>query len=222
MRRNNWFGTAIFVFAVVFIICGLVFIKWPDFQHKADVNRVLYQHSLGEATLTVTYSKPPIFLEQYTLRDDNGLSSVRYKIQGYSGKVVTISLPPERTMAASRDVGYFFEDITQNDQAWQLVNKAPAGNTDVLYTLHIHQIADNREGTRTIIFTDPHYWAVTAGRQYQIQLNKNGPTPDLTKLKSTTLADPRYEKIVQAFRNFGPPSFRQKVAQAQALVRSSH
>ncbi len=73
-----------------------------------------------------------------------------------------------------------------------------------------------------MIFTDPHYWATTAGHQYEIQLSKNSPTPDLTKLKSTSLADPRYLNIVQAFRNFGPPSFRQKIAQAQALVRSSH
>jgi hypothetical protein len=221
MRRDSWFGTAIFVFAVVFIISGLIFIKWPDFQHKADVHRVLYQHSLGEATLRIAYAKPPIYLEEYTLRDDNGVSTARYKIQGYSGKVVTIALPAVRTTVASRNVGYFFEDITQNDQAWLLVNKPAAGNTDIVYTLHIHQIADNRQGTRTVVFTDPHYWAVTAGRQYEIQLSKNSPTPDLTKLKSTSLADPRYEKIVQAFRNFGPASFRQKIEQAQALVRSS-
>jgi hypothetical protein len=222
MRRDNWFGTAIFVFAVVFIICGLVFIKWPDFQHKQDVAKVLNQRSLSEASLRISYAKPPIYSEEYTMRDDNGVSSMRYKIQGYSGKVVTIVLPPERTMTASRDVGYFFEDITQNDQAWQLVNKPPAGDTDTLYTLHLHQIADNRQGTRTVIFTDPHYWAVTAGRQFHIQLSKNSPTPDLTKLESTSIADPRYEKIVQAFRNYGPASFKQKIAQAQTLVRSSH
>jgi hypothetical protein len=221
MRRDNWFGTAIFVFAVVFIICGLVFIKWPDFQHKQDVAKVLNQQSVSEATLRIAYAKPPIYSEEYTMRDDNGVSSVRYKIQGYSGKVVTIVLPSEKTMARTRNVGYFFEDITQNDQAWQLVNKPPAGNTDALYTLHLHQIADNRQGTRTVIFTDPHYWATTAGRQFHIQLSKNSPTPDLTRLQSTSLADPRYEKIVQAFRDFGPPSFRQKVVQAQALVRSS-
>jgi hypothetical protein len=222
MRRDSWFGTAIFAFAVIFIICGLVFIKWPDFQHKADVNRVLHQHSYSEATLTIAYAKPPIYSEQYRMRDDNGVSSAVYKVQGYSGKVVTITLPSERTMVGSRNVGYFFEDITQNDQAWELVNKPAAGNTDAVYTLHLHQIADNRQGTRTVLFTDPHYWAVTAGRQYEIQMSQNGPTPDLTKLKSTSLADPRYEKVVQAFRNFGPPSFRQKVAQAQALVRASH
>lgn len=222
MRRDSWFGTAVFVFAVVFIISGLVFIKWPDFQHKQDVAKVLNQHSLGEATLTINYDQPPIYLEQYTLRDDNGVSSAQYKIQGYSGKVVTITMPPEKTFSPNRNVGYFFEDITQNDQAWQLMNKPPVGNTDEQYTLHIHQIADNRQGTRTVTFTDPHYWAITAGRQYHIQLSAHSPTPDLTKLESTTIADPRYEKIVQAFRNFGPPSFRQKIEQAQAMVRSSH
>ena len=89
------------------------------------------------------------------------------------------------------------------------------------YTLHIHQVADREQGSRTITFTDPHYWALEAGRQYHIQLRQNSPTPDLTKLQSTSLADPRYEKIVNAFRAFGPSSFRDKVRQAQALVRAS-
>ncbi len=221
MRRNNWFGTAIFVFAVLFIIAGLVFVKWPDFEHKQEVSQVLHQKSMAEATLTIAYDTPPIYSEQYVMRDDNGLSFMQYRIRGYSGRVVTISLPPERTTARDRDVGYFFEDITQNQHAWELVNRPPAGNTNAHYTLHLFQIADNRQGTRTVTFTDPHYWAVTAGRQYRIEMSKNGPTPDLTKLQSTTLADPRFEHIVQAFRSFGPPSFRKKIAQAQALVRRS-
>jgi hypothetical protein len=105
---------------------------------------------------------------------------------------------------------------------WQLTNRPPRGNTDVRYTLYVHEIANRRQGSRTITFTDPHYWAVTAGRQYSIHLSPNSPTPDLLKLKSTSLADPRFEKIVQAFRSFGPPSFRQKILQAQQLIRDSH
>jgi hypothetical protein len=137
-------------------------------------------------------------------------------VQGYSGKVVTITLPPDKTYI----VTFFFEQIVQ-DGAWQLMNKPLAGNTSVHYTFYIHQVADQKQGSRTVTFTDPHYWALTAGRQYHILLSPNSPTPDLTKLQSTTLADPRYQEIVQAFRNFGPASFRQKVAQAQALVRAS-
>jgi hypothetical protein len=217
MRRDSWFGTAIFIFVVVFIIVGLVFIKWPDFQNKPQLHNVRTSRSVLDLSMTIKYDKPPIYEERYTTRNDNGLSTAQYRIQGYSGKVVTITLPPDKTYA----VTFFFEEVVQ-DGIWQLMNKPPAGNTDVHYTLHIFQVADNKQGQRTILFTDPHYWAVTAGRQYQIELSKNSPTPDLTKLKSTTLADPRYEKIVQAFRNFGPPSFRQKVVKAQALIRSSH
>lgn len=216
MRRNNWFGTALFVFAVLFVIGGL-FLKWPDFAHKQEVARVLSGRSVLDASLTITYSKPPIYLERYTMHNDNGVSSVVYKVQGYSGKVVTITLPPRKTY----DVSFFFQQLVL-EGVWQLTNKPAAGDTTALYTVHVHQVADNQQGSRTIVFTDPHYWAVEAGRQYSIQLSKNSPAPaDLTKLTSTSLADPRYEKIVQEFRNFGPPSFRQEAAQARRLVAAS-
>ena len=216
MRRDSWFGTAIFVFIVVFIILGTIFIKWPDFEHKREVTRVAEGGSVLELSLEMKYDKPPIYLEQYSMRNDNGISTAQYKIQGYSGKVVTITQPPEKTYA----VTFFFQEVVQ-DGIWQLVNRPDAGNTNIHYTLHIHQVDANRQGSRTITFTDPHYWAVQAGREYHIQLSQNSPTPDLTKLQSTSLADPRFEKIVNAFHDFGTPAFRRKIRQAQALVRAS-
>lgn len=216
MHRDNLFGTAIFIFCVVFIVLGTIFIKWPDFQHKSEVSRVRNSASVLELSLKIKYDKPPIYLEQYSMRNDNGVSTAQYKIQGFSGKVVTVTLPPDKTYT----VTFFFEQVVQ-DGIWKLMNKPAAGNTDAVYTLHIHQVADKEQGSRTIVFTDPHYWATTAGRQYHIQLSPNSPTPDLTKLQSTTLADPRYLQIVTAFRNFGSDSFRAKVQQAQALVRAS-
>jgi hypothetical protein len=216
MRRDSWFGTAIFIFAVVFIVLGTIFIPWPDFQHKPDVTRVRQSASVLDLGMTIKYDKPPIYLEQYTMHNDNGISTVQYKVQGYNGKVVTITLPPDKTYA----VTFLFQEIVQ-DGIWQLVNKPPAGDTSAHYTLHIHQVADKEQGTRTVTFTDPKYWALEAGRQYQIELSPNSPVPDLTKLKSTSMADPRYLKIVQAIRNFGSESFRQKIRQAQALVRRS-
>jgi hypothetical protein len=216
MRRDSWFGTAVFVFAVVFIVCGLLFIKWPDFQHKQELARIVNSRSVLDAALTIKYAKPPIYQEHYEMHNDNGISTAQYRVQGYNGKVVTITLPPDKTYA----VTFFFEGIVQ-DGIWQLVNKPDAGDTTALYTLFIHQIADTKQGTRTVKFTDPHYWAALAGHQYEIQLSRNSPVPDLTKLKSTSLADPRYEQIVQAFRDFGPPEFRARVAQAKRLVSAS-
>ncbi|MFN2448989.1 MAG: hypothetical protein ABR508_04240 [Candidatus Baltobacteraceae bacterium] len=216
MRSNNWFGTAMFVFVVVFVICGLVFFRWHDFEDKAAVHRVLTSRSVLDFSLKVQYGKPPVYNELYHLHNDNGTSSAQYRIQGYSGKVVTITLPPDKTYA----VTFLFQELVQ-DGIWQLTNKPDAGNTDAHYTLHVFQVADKEQGSRTITFTDPHYWAVTAGRQYHIALSRNGPTPDLTKLESTSIADPRFENIVTAFRTFGPASFRARVRQARNLIASS-
>jgi len=215
MRRDNWFGTAVFVFAVLFIIGGL-FLKWPDFAHKQQVEGVLHQRSVLDVSLLMKYAKPPIYTESYQMHNDNGVSTAQYRVQGYSGKVVTITLPPMKTY----DVTFFFQQVVL-EGIWELTNKPARGNTDIIYTLHIHQISGDKQGSRTIVFTDPHYWATTAGRQYQIELNPHGAVPDLTKLKSTSLADPRYEQIVREFRNFGTPAFRQKVAQARHLVSVS-
>lgn len=215
--RRNWFPTALFIFVVVALILGTIFIKWPDFQHKPEVQRVLNSQSVLDLSMTIHYDKPPIFEEVYKMHNDNGISTAQYKVTGYSGKVVSITLPPDKTYA----VTFFFEEVVQ-DGIWQLMTKPPRGDTSVHYKIYIHQVADRKQGTRTVLFTDPHYWAVTAGRQYQIELSKNSPTPDLTKLQSTSLADPRYQKIVNAFRAFGPDTFRQKVAEARALVRRAH
>jgi hypothetical protein len=216
MMRRPWLPTALFVFAIIFLLAGFL-IKWPDFQNKPQVEKVLQAPTVLDLRLTIAYAKPPIYQEQYVIRNNNGLSTAQYKITGYSGKVVTITIPP----AKRYDMTFFFEDVVA-DGIWQLTNRPPRGNTDVRYTLYVHEIANRRQGSRTITFTDPHYWAVTAGRQYEIHLSPNSPTPDLLKLQSTTLADPRFEKIVRAFRSFGPASFRQKILQAQQLVTTSH
>jgi hypothetical protein len=113
------------------------------------------------------------------------------------------------------DVSFFFGRLDQ-DGVWQIVNQPPRGNTDVHYTVYVKQLADFKQGDRTITFTDPHYWATTAGRQYSIDLSKESPN-DLLKLKSTELADDRYQKV-DDFRSFGPESFRTKIADARASL----
>ncbi|MBV9150004.1 MAG: hypothetical protein JO024_09065, partial [Candidatus Eremiobacteraeota bacterium] len=60
----------------------------------------------------------------------------------------------------------------------------------------------------------------TAGRQYEIHLDRNKPTPSLLQLSGSAIADKRYQAIVNDFRNFGTPGFRAKVAEVQAAVRA--
>jgi len=101
------------------------------------------------------------------------------------------------------------------DGVWDLMNRPPRGDTSVHYTIYVKQKADFKQGDRTVTFTDPHYWATTAGRQYTIDLRKTNPN-DLLKLQGTQLADPRYQKVVDDFRAFGPPNFRAKIAALRA------
>lgn len=215
MRRPN-VPLLITVFVLVMLFVGLRFIKWPDFAHVNEVVQIAHQKTAVYLRLTIQYDKPPLYAEVYDMRDIDGVSTAEYKVTGYSGKVITITAPPDRTTNVS-----FFSERVIADGVWELVNKPARGDTSKIYTVEIKQLADNKVGTRKIVFTDPHYWATTAGRQFQIHLEKDKPTPNLLTLNSTAVADPRYEQVVREFTEFGTPSFRSKVAAARAAVAKS-
>ena len=209
MRR---FPTAavIFVFSLVMVIIGW-YIYIPS--EYARLQRVAQQTKAPSEIYThllIRYDKPPIYEEEYRMQDVNGVSSFAYRIRGYNGRQITISVPPTEMY----DVSFFYGKIDL-DGIWQLMDQPPRGNTSIHYTLYVKQAIDFKHGDRTITFTDPKYWATTAGRQYSIDLSKQQPS-DLLKLKSTALANPHYQMVVDDFRNFGPASFRAKIAAARA------
>lgn len=211
MRRfpATWF---ILILTAFFAVTGY-FIYWKtETTRIAQVAKIHQAPSRIYADLLIRYDAPPVYEEEYRMSDIEGVSTFTYRIRAYAGKEISITAPP----AQMYDVSFFFGSLEQ-DGVWQLVNKPPRGNTSIHYTVYVKQVVDFKEGSRTVTFTDPHYWATTAGRQYQIDLRKNKPQ-DLLKLQSTSLADPRYLKIVRDFRAFGPPSFLKRIAGAQAAV----
>ncbi len=167
------------------------------------------------AGLTIRYPQPPIEHEIYRMSDIEGVSRFEYEIRGSSGRQITVTAPQARVY----DVSFFFGRLDQ-DGIWQLVNRAPRPNADAHYTVYVKQLADYKQGDRTVTFTNPHYWATKAARQYQIDLSKGVPR-DLVHLAGTQLADPRYAQIVKDFRDFGPDEFRRNVAAAQARIRGA-
>ncbi len=203
------------VLAVVLMVVGIR--MNTDLNKLPQLQRVKQAPSAVYLKLLVRYDRPPIYEEAYAMQDVQGVSTFDYRIRGYAGKQITVTAPP----AAVYDVSFFFSMLNQQG-IWQLQNRPPAGDTSVRYTLYVKQRADYREGDRTITFTDPTYWATLAGRQYEIHLDKNGPTPDLLHLQGTTRADPRFLEIVKEFRAFGPPAFRAHVAQARAAILAEH
>lgn len=166
------------------------------------------------ARLTIRYTKPPIYQEEYRMSDIEGVSSFEYSIRGFNGHEITVKAPAARVY----DVSFFVGGLDQ-DGIWQLDNKPPRTGATAFYTVWVKQLADYKSGERTVTFTDPDYWATR--RQYTIDLSKGVPS-DLLHMQATQITDTRYQQIVKDFREFGPDEFRSNVAAAQARVRAMH
>ena len=205
---------AIVLLTVVIGIIGWRFSIPSEYRRLQEVAATRKARSEIYTRMLVRYDKPPIYEEEYRMADVEGVSTYDYRIRAYNGKEITITQPPRRMY----DVSYFYGSLDQ-DGVWQLTNRPLRGNATVHYTVYVKQLVDFKQGERTITFTDPHYWATTAGRQYQIDLSKQKPS-DLLTMQSTQLADPHYADVVRDFREFGPPTFRSKIAAAQARIRS--
>jgi hypothetical protein len=162
-------------------------------------------------SMTVRYARGTIVREEYYMNDNNGVSSAVYRVTGRSGMRVRIESLPR----AEYDVSFLFGKVVR-DGIWELPEAPPRGDTSVSYEVTVVQSIDGHHGAHTIRFTDPHYWATTAGRMYNIRLNKSKLVPDLLLLRSTSSAEPRYERVVEDMRSFGSDAFQAKIATARA------
>jgi len=205
----------IFAGAAIAIVIGWLIFADTESTRYRRAQQVGSSPSVIDLRMLVTYDTGPVHEEEYRLRDVNGRSTVQYRAAGVNGRTYTIISPPTRGYTVS----FLFDKVVQ-DGIWQIDNKPQRGDTSVHYTVSIAQVAQNQHGTRAITFTDPHYWTVTAGRQFKIHLDPHKPTPNLLSLASTSTADPRYEAIVKDFRSSGTASFREKIKEVQAKLRA--
>lgn len=176
------------------------------------------QHAPSElyARMLVRYAKPPIYEEEYRMSDVEGVSKFDYRIRGVNGHEITVTAPAARVY----DVSFFYGRLVQ-DGIWQLQNKPPRPDANEHYTIYVKQLADYKEGQRTVTFTNPEYWAKRAGQQFEIDLSKGVPK-NLVFIAGQQAGDKRYQQIVTDFLNFGPDEFRHNVATAQARIRAMH
>ncbi len=178
---------------------------------------VLAQRSEIRLAMTVRYDAGPLAQEEYRLSDIEGLSRISYRVLGRGGVQIAIDERPRATLEAGANVAFLFDELVA-DGIWELRSKPPRGDARTHYIVEIAQVSGTGHGSHRFVFTDPHYWATTGGHQFHITLDKRKPVPDLVRLSSTTLVEPRYENLVAAFRAFGPPSLREKIAAARARL----
>lgn len=206
------------ILALVFLITGWQLYARNEATRFRAVDAVRSSRSYIKLTLRIEYPNGPIATEEYTLVNDNGKSRATYAVGDRKGTIATFD-----ELVRGYGITFAFDKLVQ-DGIWQLNTKHPRTAGDTKYSVAIEQTAQAESGRRTFSFTDPQYWAVAAGRQYHIHLDPNKPTPseaDLLQLESTSVAEPRYAKIVADFQTFGSPAFHRTVASARAkLLRS--
>jgi hypothetical protein len=206
----------ILVLAAIGVVGGWKIFAASESQRYQAVSTVRAQRSelhFGEA---ISHDKGPIAREEWRLDNVNGKSTASYTAENRAGSRIAKFTEP----IPGYDVTFAFEKLVQ-DGIWELQTRPLRGNTADVYTMRVAQVVGDRSGSHKFVFTDPHYLATTAGRQYEIHLDKNKPVPDLLTLNSTSNADPRYQKIVDDFAAFGPPRFKKTVAAAREKLLKS-
>jgi hypothetical protein len=216
------FPTGWVIFACSVILLGFLYVTYFNKQVALMSHAYAQCPTDYRLTLTIAYDKPPLVSEVYKMRDNNGLSGYSYSVLGTSGRLITITARPVEML----EVPDLLNKLDA-DGARSLGSAAPAGDTSVHYTLalfrkEMYGSGNCRSASRTITFTDPHYWATTPAREYHIDLSKGTPktADDLIHMQGTSLAVPAYQEIVDDVRAFGSNEFRVKIAAAQARARS--
>jgi hypothetical protein len=177
--------------------------------------RVAHSRSEIRMSLLIRHERGAIAEEEYRLENLDGVSSAEYRGVARTGMQIRIASLPRQTT----DVSFLFGKAVL-DGIWELPSRPPRGDASTRYEISVYQLINEQHGEHRFTFTDPAYWATTAGRQYRIHLDRSKPVPDLLLLEGTSLAEPRYERLVEDFLGFGSPAFRARIAATQARLRS--
>ncbi len=213
MRRYS-FPIFMALLAAFLAVWGWKFYAPDELSLWNGVVRVAHAPSAIDLTLTIRYPKPPIYEERYHITDYNGVSKYRYEVRSYRGLLVKVTQPPHATY----DVAFFFEAL-ETKGLWKLTDTKPRSKNDPVYTLVVKQSLGGQSGSRTVVFSNPHFWATTAARYHNIHIDAARSKNGILEVQSTSLLDPRYEEILHAFTTFGPDEFRRDVAAARERAR---
>jgi hypothetical protein len=205
--------TLLILVAAVVAVAGswLIFAK-SEHDRFVAVDRVRHSRSEFHITYTVQHTSGPLAQETWLIRNVDGVSSVGYAVSDRRGTKASFSEP-----VADFSVTFLFEKLVQ-DGIWNLASRPFRGSAELLHVVEIEQTADTASGSHRFQFSDAHYIATEAGREYHIHLDPHQPVPDLVNLQSTSTADPRYEKIAADVESFGSPRFKRTIAAARAKL----
>jgi hypothetical protein len=202
----------ILVAVVVAAVGGWMLFAKSEHDRYVAVDRVTRSRSEFHLSYALVHTSGPIAREVWAMQNLDGRSRASYTAVDRHGTKATFD-----EQIAGYDVTFLFDKLVQ-DGIWELETRPFRGSSQTLHVVDISQVADKSSGSHRFQFSDAHYIAVEAGREYHIHLDPHKPVPDLVNLQSTSTADPRYAKIAQDFEDFGTPRFKSTVAEARAKL----
>ncbi len=202
----------ILIAVVVAAVGGWMLFAKSEHDRFVAVDRVDHSRSEIRLSYILVHTSGRIAREVWSMQNINGHSVASYTAVDRAGNKATFD-----EQIVGYDVTFLFDTLVQ-DGIWDLETRPFRGSSQLLHVVDIAQIADKSSGSHRFQFSDAHYIATEAGREYHIHLDPHKPVPDLVNLQSTSTADPRYEKIAQDFEQFGPPRFKATIAEARAKL----
>lgn len=210
-KTRSWL---VILICVVLAAAGYIFFLRPFVSEEPQLDKVLYANSTWTVTMQVYYTKGPISAETYRISNNNGVVHLFYSGTNRDGSVTKqFEVPLEGPSGT-----FLFEQL-RADGIWDLDDKPVRPHSTEQYIIEVDQTLGDEGGSRAFGFSDPHYWATTKAQEIELRLPAKSMKPlNLTQVASAgrPLRDPRYEKIVDEIKSFGP----QSVLEAEAQIRS--
>ncbi len=210
-KMRSWL---VVVICLVLAAASYVFFFRPFVTQEPQLDKVLYANSTWTVTMQAYKTNGPISAETYRVSNDNGAVHMFFSATNRDGSVTKqFDVPLEGPSGT-----FLFEQL-RADGIWDLDDKPVRPRSTEQYIVEVDQTLGDQGGSRAFGFSDPRYWATTRAQEIEIRLPAKSMRPlNLTQVASAgrPLRDPRYQKIVDEIRSFGP----QSVLEAEALIRS--
>jgi hypothetical protein len=210
-RARSWLVIGI---CVALAAAAYVFFFKPFVIEEPQLDKVLYANSTWAVTMQEYKQRGPISAETYRISNDNGAVKMFFSASNRDGSVTKqFDVPLEGPNGT-----FLFEQL-RADGIWDLDDKPIRPHSTEQYIVEVDQTLGDQGGSRAFGFSDPKYWATTNAQEIQLRLPAKSMQPfKLTQVATAArpLRDPRYLKIVDEIRSFGP----QSVLEAEDLIRS--
>jgi hypothetical protein len=210
-RARSWL--VIVVIIAVGSVAYLFFLK-PFIAQQPQLDKVLYANSTWTVTMQIYKQRGPISAETYRIANDNGATRMFYSATNADGSVTK-----QFDVPLAGPTGTFLFEQLRADGIWDLDDKPVRPHSTEQYVIEVDQTLGDQGGSRAFGFSDPQYWATTKAQEISIRLPaKSMRRFNLTQVATAAhpLREPRYLKIVDEIKSFGP----QSITQAEALIRS--